>query len=158
MCALSQEAIMRDKINADLKDAMKTGDKARVGTLRLINAAIKSADIEARPSGKDKISDADILSVMAKMLKQRRDSIEQFQAGGRQDLADKEAAEVSIIETYMPKQMSEAEAKTAIAAAIKETGAAGPKDMGKVMGALKAKYAGQMDFGKASGLAKELLK
>jgi uncharacterized protein YqeY len=149
---------MREKINADLKEAMKAGDKARVGTLRLINAAIKSADIEARPAGKDKISDADILGVMAKMLKQRRDSIEQFEAGGRQDLADKEAAEVSIIEGYMPKQMSEVEAKGAIAAVIKETGAAGPKDMGKVMGALKAKYAGQMDFSKASGLAKELLK
>ena len=149
---------MRDKINADLKEAMKAGDKARVGTLRLINAAIKSADIEARPAGKDKITDADILGVMAKMLKQRRDSIEQFQAGGRQDLADKEAAEVTVIEGYMPKQMSEAEAKMAIAAAIKEVGAAGPKDMGKVMAALKARYAGQMDFGKASGLVKELLK
>jgi uncharacterized protein YqeY len=149
---------MRDKINADLKEAMKAGDKARVGTLRLINAAIKSADIEARPAGKDKISDADILGVMAKMLKQRRDSIEQFQAGGRQDLADKEAAEVAVIEGYMPKQMSEADTKTAIAAVIKEVGAAGPKDMGKVMAALKAGYAGQMDIGKASGLVKDLLK
>lgn len=149
---------MRDKINADLKEAMKAGQKDRVGTLRLINAAIKSADIDARPSGKDKITDAEILSVLAKMVKQRRDSIEQFTAGGRQDLADKEAAEIALIEVYLPKQMSEAEAKAAIAAAIKETGAAGPKDMGKVMGALKAKYAGQMDFGKASGLVKELLK
>ena len=149
---------MRDKINADLKEAMKAGQKDRVGTLRLINAAIKSADIDARPSGKDKITDAEILSVLAKMVKQRRDSIEQFTAGGRQDLADKEAAEIALIEVYLPKQMSEAEAKAAIAAAIEETGAAGPKDMGKVMGALKAKYAGQMDFGKASGLVKELLK
>ncbi len=149
---------MRDKINADLKEAMKAGEKDRVGTLRLINAAIKSADIDARPSGKDKITDADILSVLAKMVKQRRDSIEQYTAGGRQDLADKEAAEITIIEVYMPKQMSEAEAKAAIAAVIKETGAAGPKDMGKVMGALKAKYTGQMDFGKASAHVKELLK
>jgi uncharacterized protein YqeY len=149
---------MREKINADLKDAMKAGDKDRVSTLRLINAAIKSADIEARPSGKDKISDTDILSVLAKMVKQRRDSIEQYKAGGRQDLADKEEAEIKVIEGYLPKQMSEAEAKAAIAAIIKETGAAGPKDMGKVMGALKAKYAGQMDFGKASALTKELLK
>ena len=92
------------------------------------------------------------------MVKQRRDLIEQFTAGGRQDLADKEAAEIAVIEVYMPKQMSEADAKAAIAALIKETGAAGPKDMGKVMGALKAKYAGQMDFGKASALTKELLK
>lgn len=149
---------MRDKINADLKEAMKSGDKERVGTLRLINAAIKAADIEARPSGKEKIDDADIINVLAKMVKQRRDSIEQYKAGNRQDLVDKEAAEIAVIEVYMPKQMSEAEAKDAIAAVIKETGAAGPKDMGKVMGALKAKYAGQMDFGKASGLVKELLK
>jgi len=149
---------MRDKINADLKEAMKAGEKDRVGTLRLINAAIKSADIDARPSGKDKISDADILSVLAKMVKQRRDSIEQFTAGGRQDLADKEAAEIAIIEAYLPKQMDEAESKAAIAAVVKETGATGPKDMGKVMGALKAKYAGSMDFGKASAMVKELLK
>jgi uncharacterized protein len=149
---------MREKINADLKEAMKAGEKERVGTLRLINAAIKSADIEARPSGKDKITDADILSVLAKMVKQRRDSIEQYKAGNRQDLADKEAAEIAVIEVYMPRQMDEAEAKAAITAAIKETGAAGPKDMGKVMGALKAKYAGQMDFGKASGMVKDLLK
>ena len=147
---------MREKINADLKEAMKAGEKDRVSTLRLVNAAIKSADIDARP--KDKISDADILSVLAKMVKQRRDSIEQFTAGGRQDLADKEAAEIKVIEVYMPKQMSEADAKAAITALIKEMGAAGPKDMGKVMGALKAKYAGQMDFGKASALTKELLK
>ncbi len=149
---------MREKINADLKVAMKTGEKDRVGTLRLINAAIKSADIDARPSGKDKITDADILGVLAKMIKQRRDSVEQFTAGGRQDLVDKETAEIKVIEGYMPKQMSEAEAKAAIGAVIKETGAAGPKDMGKVMSALKAKYAGSMDFGKASGLVKELLK
>jgi uncharacterized protein YqeY len=149
---------MRDKINDDLKTAMKAGEKDRVGTLRLINSAIKSADIDARPSGKDKISDGDILSVLAKMVKQRRDSIEQFNAGGRPELAAKEAAEITVIEGYLPKQMSDDEAKAAIAAVIKETGAAGPKDMGKVMAALKAKYAGQMDFGKASGLTKDLLK
>ncbi len=149
---------MREKINADLKVAMKAGDKDRVGTLRLINAAIKSADIDARPSGKDKIDDAGILGVLAKMIKQRQDSIEQFVAGGRPELADKEAAEIRVIEAYLPKQMSEAEAKAAIAAVIKETGAAGPKDMGKVMAALKARYAGQMDFGKASAAVKELLK
>jgi hypothetical protein len=149
---------MREKINADLKEAMKAGQKDRVGTLRLVNAAIKSADIDARPSGKDKISEADILGVLAKMIKQRRDSIEQYQKGGRQDLADKEAAEIVVIEAYLPRQMSEAEAKAAIAAVIKETGAAGPKDMGKVMGALKAKYAGQMDFGKASAQVKDQLK
>ena len=149
---------MREKINDDLKTAMKAGEKERVATLRLVNAAIKTADIEARPSGKDKISDADILTVLAKMVKQRRDSIEQFTSGGRPDLAEKEQAEITVIEAYLPQQMDEAATKDAIAAAIKETGAAGPKDMGKVMGVLKAKYAGQMDFGKASALTKELLK
>jgi len=149
---------MREKINDDLKAAMKAGEKERVATLRLVNAAIKSADIEARPSGKDRISDADILTVLAKMVKQRRDSIEQFTSGGRPDLAEKEQAEITVIEAYLPQQMDEAATKDAIAAAIKETGAAGPKDMGKVMGALKAKYAGQMDFGKASALTKDLLK
>jgi len=149
---------MREKINDDLKTAMKAGEKERVATLRLVNAAIKAADIEARPSGKDKISDADILTVLAKMVKQRRDSIEQFTSGGRPDLAEKEQAEITVIEAYLPQQMDEAATKDAIAAAIEETGAAGPKDMGKVMGVLKAKYAGQMDFGKASALTKDLLK
>ena len=149
---------MRDKINADLIVAMKAGEKVRVGTLRLVNAAIKSADIDARPSGKDKIDDASILRVLTKMIKQRRDSIEQFVAGGRQELADKEAAEIRVIEAYLPKQMDAAEAKAAISAVIQEVGAAGQKDMGKVMAALKARYAGQMDFGKASAAVKELLK
>jgi uncharacterized protein YqeY len=148
---------MRERINKDLVAAMKAGEKAKVGTLRLINSAIKSADIEARPAGKDKISDTDILSVLAKMIKQRRDSVEQFTAGGRQELADQELAEITIIEAYLPKQMSEAEAKAAIAATIKDVGAASVKDMGKVMAALKERHAGQMDFGKASGLVKSLL-
>lgn len=149
---------MREQINADLKQAMKAGDKQRVGTLRLINAAIKSADIDARPSGKDKISDDAILGVLSKMIKQRRDSIVQYTSGGRQDLADKELAEVKIIEVYLPKQMDEAETKKAVADVIKEVGAESPKDIGKVMGALKQRFAGQMDFGKASAAAKELLK
>jgi len=149
---------MREKINDDLKTAMKAGEKDRVGTLRLINAAIKSADIDARPSGKDKVDEAGVLAVLAKMIKQRRDSIEQFVAGGRQELADKEAAEIKVIEAYLPKQMDVPEAKAAIAAVITEVGAASQKDMGKVMAALKARYAGQMDFGKASAAVKELLK
>jgi uncharacterized protein len=150
--------MMREKINDDLKTAMKAGEKVRVGTLRFINAAIKSADIDARPSGKDKVDEAGVLAVLAKMIKQRRDSIEQFVAGGRQELADKEAAEIKVIEAYLPKQMDVAEAKAAIAAVITEVGAASQKDMGKVMAALKARYAGQMDFGKASAAVKELLK
>jgi hypothetical protein len=150
--------MMREKINDDLKTAMKAGEKDRVGTLRLISAAIKSADIDARPSGKDKVDEAGVLAVLTKMIKQRRDSIEQFVAGGRQELADKEAAEIKVIEAYLPKQMDVAEAKAAIAAVIKEVGAASQKDMGKVMAALKTRYAGQMDFGKASAAVKELLK
>ena len=149
---------MREKINDDLKTAMKAGEKDRVGTLRLVNAAIKSADIDARPSGKDKVDEAGVLAVLTKMIKQRRDSIEQFVAGGRQELADKEAAEIKVIEAYLPKQMGVAEAKAAIAAVIVEVGAATQKDMGKVMAAFKARYAGQMDFGKASAAVKELLK
>ena len=149
--------MLRDKLSSDLKDAMRSGDKARVGTIRLMTSAIKSADIEARPAGKDPIGDPEILQVLAKMIKQRRDSIEQFNAGGRPELAANEAAEIAVIEGYMPKQMSEAEVEASAKAVIAAVGAAGVKDMGKVMTAMKDKYAGQMDFGKASGLVKKLL-
>jgi uncharacterized protein YqeY len=148
---------MRERINDDLKTAMRAGDKARVSTLRLINAAIKSADIDARPSGKDKIDDAAIIGVMTKMVKQRRDSIEQYRAGGRQDLVDSEQAEIAIIEGYLPKQMADADVAAAIAAIVAETGAASVKDMGKVMALLKERHAGQMDFAKASGAVKAAL-
>ncbi len=144
---------MRAKINADLKSAMKAGDKQRVGTLRLINAAIQSAEIEA----KKELDDAGILAVMTKMVKQRRDSITQYTSGGRPELAATEQAEIDVIEAYLPKQMDEAAVSAAIADAIKEAGAASAKDMGKVMGVLKAKYAGQMDFQKASAAVKAAL-
>ena len=144
---------MRAKISDDLKAAMKAGDKQRVGTLRLINAAIQSAEIEA----KKPIDDAAALAVMTKMVKQRRDSIEQYTNGGRPDLADVEQAEIAIIEAYLPKQMDDGAVAAAVAAAIAETGAASVKDMGKVMGVLKAKYAGQMDFQKASAAVKGAL-
>jgi uncharacterized protein len=149
--------MLREKLTADMKDAMRAGEKAKLGTIRLMNSAIKSADIDARPSGKDAITDAEILQVFAKMIKQRRDSVEQFTTGGRPELAASEQAEIAVIESYMPKQMSEAEVKTAASALIKEMGAVGVKDMGKVMAAMKDKYAGQIDFGKASGLVKGLL-
>ena len=148
----------RDRFTSDLKDAMRAGDKLKVSTIRLMTAAIKSADIEARPAGKDPIDDAAVMNVMAKMIKQRRDSAEQFAKGGRQEMADSELAEIAIIESYLPRQMSEADAKSAVAKAIADTGAASPKDMGKVMTALKASYAGQMDFGKVGAIVKELLK
>lgn len=144
---------MRAKINADIKTAMKAGEKQKVGTLRLINAAIQSAEIEAK---KD-LDDAAILAVMTRMVKQRRDSIAQYTSGGRPELAATEQAEIDIIEAYLPKQMDDAAVTAAIADAIKETGAASPKDMGKVMGVLKAKYTGQMDFQKASAAVKAAL-
>ena len=150
--------MLRDKISADTKDAMRAGEKAKLGTLRLMSSAIKSADIEARPSGKDAITDAEILLVFAKMVKQRRDSVEQFTTGGRPELASAEQAEIAVIESYMPKQMSDAEVKAAASGLIQELGAVGMKDMGKVIAAMKDKFAGQMDFGKASGIVKELLK
>lgn len=144
---------MRTRISSDLKAAMKAGEKDKVAVLRLINAAIQSAEIEAKGA----IDEAGILAVMTKMVKQRRDSIQQYTDGGRQDLAEKEQAEIAIIEQYLPAQMDEAAVTAAIKAAISETGAAGPKDMGKVMGVLKAKYAGQMDFQKASAAVKAAL-
>jgi len=144
---------MRSRISSDLKTAMKAGDKEKVAVLRLINAAIQSAEIEAKGT----IDEAGVLAVMTKMVKQRRDSIQQYTDGGRVDLADKEQAEIAIIEQYLPKQMDEAAVAEAVKAAIAETGAASPKDMGKVMGVLKAKYAGQMDFQKASAAVKAAL-
>ena len=144
---------MRAKISDDLKVAMKAGDKQRVATLRLINAAIQSAEIEAKKT----IDAAAVIAVMTKMVKQRRDSIEQYTNGNRPDLAAVEQAEIAIIEAYLPKQMDDSAVSAAVAAAIKETGAATAKDMGKVMGVLKAKYAGQMDFQKASAAVKAAL-
>jgi uncharacterized protein YqeY len=144
---------MRARISEDLKAAMKSGDKTKVATLRLINAAIQSAEIDAKKA----LDDAGILTVMGKMVKQRHDSIEQYTKGNRADLAAAEQAEITIIEAYLPKQMDDSEVADAVTAAIKETGAASPKDMGKVMGALKAKYAGKMDFQKASAAVKAAL-
>jgi uncharacterized protein len=150
--------MLRDKISNATKDAMRAGDKAKLGTLRLMSSAIKSADIEARPAGKDAITDAEILQVFAKMVKQRRDSVEQFTTGGRPELAAAEQAEIAVIESYMPKQMSEDDVKAAATKLIKDLGAAGMKDMGKVIAAMKEQFAGQMDFGKASAIVKDLLK
>ena len=148
--------MLRQRLSDDMKTALKAGEKERLGVIRLMISAMKSADME--PAAKGPIDDAGIIAVLTKMVKQRRDSVEQFKNGNRPELAAKETAEIAIIEAYLPQMMGEAEAKAAIAALIKETGAAGPKDMGRVMAGLKAKFAGQMDFGRASGLVKELLK
>ena len=148
--------MLRQRLTEDMKTALKAGDKARLGVVRLMIAAVKGADIE--PGTKGEIDDAGIIAVLTRMVKQRRDSIAQYTSAGRQDLADKEAAEIIVIEGYLPAMMSDAEAREAIAALVRETGAAGPKDMGKVMGALKARFAGRMDMGRASALVKEALK
>ena len=152
----SEVFVLRDKINDSVKTAMKAQDKLRLGTLRLMNAAIKNADIEAERSGKS-LAEDELLSLLQKMIKQRQESVDIYEKGGRKELADQERGEIEVIKGFLPQQMSEAEAKAAIAAVIKDTGAAGMKDMGKVMAALKERHAGKMDFGKASGLVKGLL-
>jgi uncharacterized protein len=150
---------MREKLNEAVKAAMRAKDATRLTTLRMVTSKIKDIEVlNVRPAGQELASEAEILDVLAKMVKQRRDSIEAFEKMARTDLADKEKAEIVILEEFMPKGLSEAEMRDAITGVIKSSGAAGPKDMGKVMGALKAQFAGRMDFGKASGMVKELLK
>jgi len=149
--------MLREDINTALKDAMKGGDKRRVSTLRLVNSALKNADIEARGLGKEPLSDDDLLGLLQKMIKQRHESIELYEKGNRADLAAQEREEIAIIAAYLPQQMSDEEAKAAIAGVVAEIGAQGMKDMGKVMAALKQRYAGKMDFGKASPIVKGLL-
>jgi uncharacterized protein YqeY len=148
--------MLRDDINKALTEAMKARDERAVSTLRMVNATLKNADIEARTTGKP-LDDGAVLSLLQKMIKQRQESVELYQKGGRDDLVKQEQEEIAIIAAYLPKQMSEDEVKAAIDAAIAEIGAAGVKDMGKVIGALRGKYAGQMDFGKASALVKARL-
>ncbi|MFO0994200.1 MAG: GatB/YqeY domain-containing protein [Hyphomicrobiales bacterium] len=149
---------LRAKISDELKTAMKAGEKLKVSTLRLVGAAIKDRDIQNRTAGPDSgVSDAQIVEVLAKMVKQRQESVAIYQQGGRPELAKQESDEIDIIQSFMPKQLSEAEVTSVIAAIIKETGAQSVKDMGKVMAALKAKYAGQMDMAKAGGAVKSQL-
>ena len=149
---------LREQINDSLKEAMKAKDQKRVGTLRLINAALKDKDIAARTeTSRELLGDDEILSLLAKMIKQRDDSIAAYKAGNRPELAAAEEGEIAVIREFMPKQMNADEAKAAIAKVIADVGAASIKDMGKVMAALKERYAGQMDFGRASGAVKELL-
>jgi hypothetical protein len=149
--------MLRQRLSEDMKTALKAGEKDRLGVIRLMISAMKAADMEPGVKGAE-IDEAAIIAVLTKMVKQRRDSIEQYTNGGRPELAAKEQAEITVIEAYLPKMMDETEQRAAIAALIKEVGAASPKDMGKVMGVLKTKYAGQMDMSKASGLVKDLLK
>lgn len=154
---------MREQISQAVKTAMKSGDKRRLTTLRLIQAAIKDRDIAARvdakgqSTGAEKVDDAELLQLLQKMIKQRRESVKIYSEAGRTELAEQEQAEIGIIEEYLPKQMSEAEVADAVAAVVKELGASGLKDMGRTMAALKERYAGRMDFGKASALVKAAL-
>ncbi|MDF3060293.1 MAG: glutamyl-tRNA amidotransferase [Microvirga sp.] len=148
---------MRQRFTEAMKEALKGGDKTRLSTVRMIQAALKDKDIEARGAGKGQASEEEILGLLQKMIKQRQESIAIYDQAGRKELADQEREEVAVIRSFLPQQMDEAETRAAIAAEIAETGAASMKDMGKVIGALRAKYAGRMDFGKASALVKELL-
>lgn len=147
---------MREQLPTLMKEAMKAGDKKRLGAIRLIGAAMKDKEIEARGLGRD-MTEEDEQAVLRKMVKQRQDSITAYEAAGREELAAQERDEVAVLSEFLPQQMDEAGTRAAIAEAIAETGAAGPKDMGKVIAAVKAKHAGRIDFGKASGMVKDAL-
>ena len=149
---------LRDKISSELKTAMKARDSVRLATLRLINAAIKDREIAARgDQGVSELTDADLTAVLTRMVKQRRDSARAYEEAARLDLAAKETAEIGVIESFLPRQLTEEEMTAAIAKVIARTGANSVRDIGKVMAALKAEYTGQMDFGKAGGLVKQKL-
>jgi uncharacterized protein YqeY len=149
---------LRQQLNDAMKDAMKAKDAKRLATVRLVLAALKDRDIAARSeTSRDLLGDDEILTLLAKMIKQREESAAVYRQGGRPELAENEEAEIAIIRTFMPKQMDEAQAAAAIKAVISETGASSVKDMGKVMAVLKERYAGQMDFGKASAATKAAL-
>ncbi|MEM6760983.1 MAG: GatB/YqeY domain-containing protein [Pseudomonadota bacterium] len=149
---------LRGRISAALKQAMKDKDASRLSTLRLINAAIKDKDIDARAAGQDDgVSEAEVLGILGKMVKQRRESARTYEEGGRLDLAEREAAEITVIEEYLPRKLDDAAAAQAVEAAITEAGAESVRDMGKVMGLLKSKYTGQMDFGAVGPMVKDRL-
>jgi uncharacterized protein YqeY len=152
-----EKTVLRDDINKALIEAQKAKNERAVSTLRMVNSTLKNADIEARGASKPALGDAEVLAILQKMIKQRQESVEMYKKGARPDLVQQEEEEIAIISTYLPKQMSDADVAAAIDAAIKDTGAAGMKDMGKVIGALRGKYAGQMDMGKASAAVKAKL-
>ena len=144
---------LKNKITEDMKAAMRAKEAARLSAIRLLLAAMKQKEVDERVE----LQDADVLQIIEKMLKQRRESIAQFEKAGRNDLADGEKAEIAVLSAYLPQQMTDAEVADAVLAAIRESGAAGPKDMGKVMGLLKSRLAGRTDMGKLSGLVKAKL-
>ena len=149
---------LRSKVNASLKQAMKDKAADRLSTLRLINAAIKDKDIAARSDGNDDgVGDDEVLAILGKMSKQRNESARAYEEGGRLDLAEQERAEIEVIEEFLPRQLSEEEAAAAVDAAVEEVSASSIRDMGKVMGVLKSKYTGQLDFGKVGPMVKARL-
>lgn len=150
--------MLRDEINAALKGAMKARDQRRVSTLRLINSAIQTADLEAGGLGKPQLADDALLSILQKMIKQRQESADIYEKGGRAELAKQERDEIEIITGYLPQQMSDIEAASAISTIVQEINAQGMKDMGRVMAALKERFTGKLDIAKASAKVKDLLK
>ena len=150
--------MMRDKLTDALKDAMKAKDTRRLSTVRLIQTAVKDRDISNRGLGKDPVTDDDILQILQKMVKQREESAKIYQEAGRAELALQEREEIEVIKSFMPEQLSEEKVRELCQSVISETGSQGLRDMGKCMNALKEKYPGQMDFAKASGVVKDMLK
>lgn len=151
------QMLLRERFTTEMKDAMKAGDKRKLGTVRMIQAAIKDKDIEARGAGREAASDEEILGLLQKMIKQRQESAEVYAQNGREELATAEREEAEIVASFLPKQLDEAETRAAVEDAIAQTGAATMKDMGKVVGHLRGTYAGRMDFARASALVKEML-
>ena len=148
---------MRDHINNELKQAIKAQQKRRMSTLRLINAAIKDRDIASRSNGQDGVADSEILEILAKMIKQRRESVKTYEEAGRLELAEAELEEIDIIQSFLPAQLSDEESRTAVEEVIKDIGAESLKDMGRTMSTLKERYSGQMDFSKSSAMVREIL-
>lgn len=149
--------MLREDLQKALKESMLVHDAETTGAVRLIIAGMKEKDVDARGKGAKEATEAELLSMMQTMIKQRNDSIKMYMDGNRPELAAKERKEIEIIERFLPKQMSDAEIEAAVRALISETGASSMKDMGKIMGALKSQYAGQLDMGKANGIIKSLL-
>ena len=149
---------LRTRLNTSVKQAMRDKDSARLSTLRLINAAIKDRDIAARGEGnEDGVGDDEVLGILGKMVKQRRDTAKTYEEGGRLDLAERELSEIGVIEEFLPRKLTDDEVTAAVDAAVAETGASSIRDMGRVMGALKSKYTGQMDFGAVGGMVTDRL-
>lgn len=149
--------MLRDTFANALKDALKSGDKRRTSTLRLINAAVQDRDIANRGTGKQAVADEEILAILGKMVRQREESAKAFEEGNRLELAEQEREEIAIIRDFLPKQLGEDEMRTACKSVISDIGAEGLRDMGKCMNTLKERYPGAMDFGKASGMVKDML-